>query len=91
MLRKGGYWMIAVPSKRHLYGLKEVLYKTPYENQEIDTTYDGFRFERRIPIRDNILLEDPKADSKSVFDDPLLLENAGERRRAFKTAIISSD
>lgn len=44
MLRPGGYLIYAVPTARHLYGLKEVLYTTPYENEVKDTRYEGFDF-----------------------------------------------
>ena len=44
MLRPGGMLIYAVPTARHLYGLKEVLYATPYENEVKDTTYEGFTF-----------------------------------------------
>lgn len=44
MLRPGGYLVYAVPTARHLYGLKEVLYQTPYENEVKNTTYEGFSF-----------------------------------------------
>ena len=44
MLRPGGHLVYAVPTARHLYGLKEILYTTPYENEVKDTEYDGFTF-----------------------------------------------
>lgn len=44
MLRPGGYLVYAVPTARHLYGLKEILYATPYENEVKDTQYQGFAF-----------------------------------------------
>lgn len=52
VLKKGGYLVLAVPGRRHLYGLKEVLYSAPYENEEKDTPYEGFAFIRRVPVRD---------------------------------------
>lgn len=42
MLRSGGVLIYAVPTARHLYGLKEVLYDRPYENTEQSTEYEGF-------------------------------------------------
>lgn len=44
MLQPGGHLIYAVPTARHLYGLKEILYTTPYENEVKDTEYDGFTF-----------------------------------------------
>ena len=42
VLKPGGTMMLAVPGARHLYGMKEVLYTAPYENEEHDTFYEGF-------------------------------------------------
>ncbi len=42
MLRSGGHLVYAVPTARHLYGLKEILYATPYENEVRQTAYEGF-------------------------------------------------
>ena len=44
VLKPGGVMILAVPGARHLYGMKEVLYKEPYENEEHDTAYDGFEY-----------------------------------------------
>ena len=48
MLRPGGHLVYAVPTARHLYGLKEVLYDQPYENEVKDTAYEGFTFVRSV-------------------------------------------
>ena len=48
MLRPGGHLVYAVPTARHLYGLKEVLYDHPYENEVRDTAYEGFTFVRSV-------------------------------------------
>ena len=44
MLAPGGALLYAVPTARHLFGLKEVLYRTPYENEVRDIAYPGFAF-----------------------------------------------
>ncbi|WP_411676403.1 putative RNA methyltransferase [Caproicibacter sp.] len=56
VLRPGGFLILAVPSQRHLYGLKEILYDEPYENEYRETEYPGFAFLRRVPVRGNITL-----------------------------------
>lgn len=48
MLRAGGHLVYAVPTARHLYGLKEILYRQPYENEVKDTAYEGFTFVRSV-------------------------------------------
>ena len=57
VVREGGYLIIAVAGERHLFGLKEVLYERPYENEHKKTEYDGFRFVSRTPVRDTIHLD----------------------------------
>ena len=44
MLRPGGHLVYAVPTARHLYGLKEVLYDPPLRERGEDTAYEGFTF-----------------------------------------------
>lgn len=42
VLRPGGLFCYAVPSARHLWEMKEVLYPTPYENPVKREDYSGF-------------------------------------------------
>ncbi len=42
VLKPGGYLFLGYPGRRHLFGLKEILYTTPYENNPNDTKLDGF-------------------------------------------------
>lgn len=51
VLKPGGVMILAVPGARHLYGMKEVLYKEPYENEEHDTAYDGFEYLGRAYVQ----------------------------------------
>lgn len=45
MLRPGGRLVYAVPTARHLFGMKEVLYAAPYENEVKNVAYEGFALE----------------------------------------------
>ena len=56
VLRPGGVLILAVPSERHLYGLKEILYDKPYENEHRETEYPGFQFLSRVPVRGSVSL-----------------------------------
>lgn len=42
ILAPDGLLFLGIPGKRHLYGLKEVLYPVPYENAPRDPRMDGF-------------------------------------------------
>lgn len=46
ILRPGGILIMGIPGRRHLYGLKEVLYTTPYENAPRDPSLPGFELMR---------------------------------------------
>ena len=52
MLRPGGVLIYAVPTPRHLFGLKQVLYDAPYENPVQSTAYPGFA---PLPDRERIV------------------------------------
>lgn len=54
VLNPGGVLILAVPGERHLFGLKELLYDEPYENEHRETEYPGFSFLRRVPVRGEI-------------------------------------
>ena len=66
MLKKGGYFIFAVPGEKHLFEMKEVLYENPYENEKKDTYYEGFEFVKRIPVKGRIEI-DNNADIASLF------------------------
>ncbi|MCI6639827.1 MAG: methyltransferase domain-containing protein [Pygmaiobacter massiliensis] len=53
----GGVFLYAVPGPRHLWELKQVLYSTPYENEQKEVAYFGFQMEKRVPVRGEICLE----------------------------------
>ena len=61
VVKPGGAMILAVPSERHLYGLKRILYDAPYENERRDTEYPGFRFLERVPVRGELATDDPQA------------------------------
>ena len=42
VLKQGGFLLLAVPDRFHLWSLKRVLYDTPYENQVADSALAGF-------------------------------------------------
>lgn len=66
VLRPGGKLVMVIPAARHLFGLKEALYATPYENEVADTALDGFHLLEQISIRDTITLAN-EADLWNLF------------------------
>ena len=41
-MKPGGFYFYAVPAARHLWEMKEILYKKPYENPSKLEDYSGF-------------------------------------------------
>lgn len=61
VVKPGGTMILAVPSRHHLYGLKEILYEKPYENEQKDTEYPGFTFLGRVPVRGKLEMDSQEA------------------------------
>lgn len=59
VLKPNGLLIEAVPGERHLFGLKEAIYDTPYENQVKRDAPQGFSIQDTIEIRDTVTLSDP--------------------------------
>ena len=57
VLHTGGKFIMAIPDKRHLFGLKELLYETPYENEVADSHLDGFSLVRAECVKYDLTLE----------------------------------
>ena len=54
VLKPGGRFLYVVPSERHLWQLKEVLYDQPRPNEVKLTPYEGFRYLEVAEVRDTI-------------------------------------
>ncbi len=66
VLRHGGRFIMAIPGENHLYGLKKLLYKTPYKNQVADTALQGFKLLRTERVAYTLTL-DSAEKIKSLF------------------------
>lgn len=66
VLTPGGHFVYVVPSERHLWQMKEVLYEEPYENPVKQEEYPGFVWQRVIPLRYTVTL-DCSADIVALF------------------------
>ena len=58
VLTDGGYFVYVVPSERHLWQMKEVLYDNPYENPVKREDYPGFTWQQVVPLRYTVTLND---------------------------------
>lgn len=61
-----GVVLTAIPGKNHLYGLKEVLYDTPYYNDEKEPDADNLTLIEKVRVKSTITL-DSKEDIKALF------------------------
>jgi len=66
LLRPGGIFLYVVPAADHLWELKQILYDTPYPNEEKETPYDGFSYEAIIPVNGTITLPS-RTDIQNLF------------------------
>ena len=80
-LKKDGYLLLVVPDRFHLWGLKQVLYDVPYENEVADSALNGFTLVSEEAVSAHIRLENP-ADIQSLFLMTPYAFRTGEAGRA---------
>ena len=56
-LKPGGVYLYVVPGPEHLWQLKQVLYERPYPNPEQAIPYEGFSYERIVPVEADLAVE----------------------------------
>lgn len=66
ILKNDGYLLSVVPGKRHLWGLKELLYENPYENNEDSSDYESLQKDSEYTVKATVTLEDNE-DIMSLF------------------------
>lgn len=66
VLKVGGRFIMVYPGPDHLYGLKSLIYKTPYKNEPEATVIDGFRLASHEKLSYEIKLNTPEA-VRSLF------------------------
>ena len=54
VLKEDGIMIMVIPGARHLFGLKRILYKDPYENEVADTALSRFTLLEEIKIEEQI-------------------------------------
>jgi 23S rRNA (guanine745-N1)-methyltransferase len=60
VLRAGGVFIMAIPAERHLFGLKSVLYDTPYLNEVASDELAGLELVSREKIAYELNLDTPE-------------------------------
>ncbi len=67
ILRPGGVLLSVIPGRRHLWGLKKLLYDKPYENDEAFPKTENGLLELSGKIRVADRIEMPRQDARTVF------------------------
>ena len=66
VLKLGGRFVMVYPGREHLYGLKSVIYKTPYKNEPEDVGLDGFKLLSHETLSYDLKL-DTNGDVRALF------------------------
>lgn len=61
VLKRGGYFITAFPEKRHLFGLKSLLYDTPYENKPMPLDLCGYELTDERLVERTAVIEGERA------------------------------
>ena len=65
VLKDDGIFIMAIPGRYHLFGLKSVLYEKPYENTVMTYLIDGFQFLESIKVDYELKLD--KSTAEKLF------------------------
>ena len=66
VLKPGGVFLLGVPDRRHLWQLKQAVYREPYENELKEPDLPGFSLLEDYPVKDWLLI-DNNGDICSLF------------------------
>lgn len=89
VLAPQGRLVLAVPGSRHLFGMKEILYDTPYENTVQDTALPGFTLikKRTVTFPFTLSTQEAIADLFSMTPYCYRTPRAGRERLAALTEL----
>lgn len=92
VLKKNGILLSVIPGGRHLYSVKEILYDTPYENDEAEYSMKSFDLNEKIRVKYGICLESGE-DIKALFSmTPYYYRTSPERaERLYKTEKLETE
>lgn len=88
ILKPSGIFIMAYPGCRHLFGLKQAIYDTPYLNRPEDTAIEGFTLLEKHDISRVIRLPDQEA-IQDLFTMTPYYYKTGEKDQAKLQALTS--
>ena len=75
LLKRGGLMLMVIPSKRHLWELKQAVYDSPYENEVKGYDLPEFELLKIRKIKDTITFRMSAGYSKLIYDDSVFLQD----------------
>ncbi len=92
VLRRGGYFVMAIPAEEHLFGLKAKIYDNPYKNKVEDTELEGFELISCDEVKYSLKLNTAE-DIRSLFMmTPYAYRTSKEgRERVFSQKELKTD
>jgi 23S rRNA (guanine745-N1)-methyltransferase len=87
VIAPGGHFIMAIPAEEHLFGLKEVIYKTPYKNTVEDTALDEFTLVGKKEIKYTLELN-KNSDIRALF---MMTPYAYRTKREDRDKVLSMD
>ena len=92
VLKWGGHFVMVYPGTDHLFGLKSVIYKTPYKNEPEDTRLDGFKLLSHETLSYRITLDNPEAIRSLFMMTPYAYRTSREdRERVLALSEVSTE
>lgn len=92
VLRTGGRFVMVYPGRDHLFGLKSLIYKTPYKNEPQDTTLDGFKLLSHDTLSYVIRLDNGDAIRSLFMMTPYAYRTSREdRERVLSLSEVSTE
>ena len=80
VLHTGGRFVMVYPGAEHLFGLKSIIYKTPYKNEPQDTYIDGFKLLSHDTLTYSIRLDTADAIRSLFMMTPYAYRTSREDR-----------
>ena len=92
VLKKGGKFIIALPGKKHLFGLKEKVYETPYENEPEDTYLDSFKLiEKKELLYEKEFFKKEEISALFMMTPYAYRTKKEEREKAFSLEYVKTE
>ena len=92
VLHTGGRFVMVYPGSDHLFGLKSIIYKTPYKNQPQDTDIDGFKHLLHERLSYRISMDTPEAIRSLFMMTPYAYRTSSEdRERVLSLSEVSTE